>query len=161
MDALRSMLALSGLLISSTVAAVDDFTAGESGMQELYGTWDLFEVKGNGMSARVRLTLEKGNVVNSSSCSYEDKSVHVQASSAARITDDEIMILEDSEAQGEYEPGFLNCKVSLDKGTIRYQLVDDNLVLHMVGHDEIVELSRSGGDFMQARRLAGASIQTP
>jgi len=65
------------------------------------------------------------------------------------------VILEESEAQREYEPGFLNCKVSLEKGTFRYQLFGDKLLLHVVDHGQSVELSRSGGPFMQARQLAG------
>jgi len=120
-----------------------------------YGTWDLFEVHGNGMTAQVRLTVGKGHVINSSLCSVKDKRVQVQTASPATITRNEIVILEQSEAQREYKPGFLNCKVSLDKGTFRYQLLGDKLVLHLVDHGQSVELSRSGGLFMQARQLAG------
>lgn len=109
------------------------------------------------MAARVRLTINDGIVTNSTSCSFGEKRVHVEASSPAVISHDEILILEGAKAQEEYEPGFLNCKVSLDKGAIRYEMIKGHLVLRMAGQDEVIELSRSGATFMQARRLASTS----
>jgi len=145
---------------SLLLGAANCLAAGE-GDPRLYGTWDLFEVRGNGMTAQVRLTIEKESLANSSLCSYEDKQVKVRTISTAVITNDEIVILEDSEAQREYEPGFLNCRVSLDKGTIRYRLVDDKLILHLVGQEQTVAVSRSGGAFIQARQLAETEANTP
>lgn len=154
MKPVRSLLFVFGLTLGGSSIFTDDSTAGGIS-PDLYGTWDVFEIQGNGMSARVRLTVDKGMVTNSTSCSYGDKSVRVQASSSAVITDDEISILENSKAEKEYEPGFLNCKVSLDKGIIRYEMIGDHLVLRMDGQEEVIELSRSGATFIQARRLAG------
>lgn len=145
---------------SLLLGAGNSLAAGK-GDPRLYGTWDLFEVRGNGMTAQVRLTIEKDSLANSSLCSFEDKQVKVETISSAMITNDEIVILEDSEAQREFEPGFLNCRVSVDKGTIRYRLVDDHLILNLVGHDQTLEVSRSGGDFIQARQLAGITANTP
>jgi len=156
MKPVRSLLFVFGLTIGGT-SIVTGNAAADGVSPDLYGTWDVFEVQGNGMAARVRLTVAQGMVTNSTSCSYGDKSLRVQASSSAVITDDEILILENSKAEREYEPGFLNCKVSLDKGTIRYEMIGDHLVLRMAGQDEVIELSRSGATFMQARRLAGTS----
>lgn len=156
MKPVHILLLLFGLTLGGTTLIVEDSVAGGE-KPDLYGTWDLFEVQGSGMAARVRLTVADGVVSNASSCSFGDRRVHVRASSPAVITDEEILILQDSMAEKEYEPGFLNCKVSLDKGVIRYQLVDDHLVLRLEGQDERIELTRSGTTFMQARRLAGTS----
>ncbi len=161
MKPLRLFLAMFGLAISGTMIAVGSAAAGDAVPPGLYGTWDLFEVQSVGMTARVRLTVEKGRVINSTSCSFADKNVHVQVSSPARITADAISIREDRKAHKEYEPGFLNCKVSLDKGTIRYRLVGDHLVLRLAGQDEAIALSRSGATFIQASRFDGLSVRLP
>lgn len=147
------------LAIFGTLIFADGSVAGSAAPPGLYGTWDLFEIQGSGMTARVRLTVEEGRVISATSCSYADKKVHVQANSYAKITADEISIMEDNVAQREYRPGFLNCKVSLDRGTIQYRLVDDHLVLRMAGQDDAIALSRSGASFVQARRLDGSSIR--
>jgi len=152
----RLTLVLLAVFGSVPILAGDSMAVGGA-RPDLYGTWDLFEVQGSGMAARVRLTIEDGIVTNSTSCSVGEKSVHVKASSTAVITHDEILILEDSRAQKDYEPGVLNCKVSLDKGAIRYEMIEGHLVLRMAGQDEVIELSRSGATFMQARRLASTS----
>ena len=152
-----SLLLLFSLVIGGTPYWAGDSLAAGDTTPAPYGTWDLFEVQGNGMAARVRLTIEDGIVTNSTSCSSGEKRVHVKASSSAVISHDEILILEDAKAQKAYEPGFLNCKVSLDKGAIRYEMIKGHLVLRMAGQDEVIELSRSGATFMQARRLASTS----
>lgn len=143
------LLIIFGLAVSGTLIAIESVGGGDAVPPSLYGTWDLFEVEESGMIARVRLIVDKGSVTNSTSCSFADKSVHVQASSSARITADEISISENSRAQKEYEPGFLNCKASLDKGIIQYELVGDQLVLRKEGKEEVIELSRSGATLMQ------------
>ena len=149
---LRSIgqLAAIGLL-----ASIGNCIAAGQADPRLYGTWDLFEIQGNGMTAQVRLTIEYDRVVNSSRCSFQNKQVQAQTVSAAVITKDRITILEESVAQQEYEPGFLQCRVSLERGNIDYHLVNDKLVLQMAGQDQTVELSRSGSVFVQARQLAG------
>lgn len=157
----NSLKAILNLTVWALLIGMSNCGAAGNSDPRLYGTWDLFEVQGNGMTAQVRLTIEKDRLANSSLCSFADKQVTVRTISSAVITRDEIVILEDSEAQREFEPGFLNCRVSVDQGTLRYRLVDDNLVLHVVGHDQTVELSRSGGPFTQARQLAGVKANTP
>lgn len=157
-DILKATLNLTACAL---LVAIGNSMAADNVDPRLYGKWDLFEVQGNGMTAQVWLTIEKDNLVNFSICSFEGKQVKVHTSSAAVITKNKIEILEDSEAQREYEPGFLNCRVSLDKGTMEYRLAGDNLVLRMAGHDQTVELSRSGGAFVQARQLAGVASKTP
>ena len=154
MKPVRSFLLLFGLALGGTSMLVGEPVAAGT-RPDLYGTWDLFEVRGSGMAARVRLTVEDGVVTNTSWCSFGENSVHVRASSPAVITDEEIAILHDSMAEKAYEPGSLNCQASLDKGTIRYELVDGHLVLRPEGQDELIELTRSGAAFVQARRLAG------
>ena len=105
------------------------------------------------MTARVKLTFEEGFVISSNTCSYGGKSVYVQAVSPAMITEEEIMILGDSNARREYSPGFLECKTSVDKGVLKYKVIQDNLILQMANESERIELSRSGQTFTQARRL--------
>jgi len=75
-------------LACSLLIGAGNSLAAEPEDPRLYGTWDLFEVHGNGMTAQVRLTVEKGHVINSSLCSFKDKRVRVQATSPAIITRD-------------------------------------------------------------------------
>ena len=50
----------------------------------------------------------------------------------------------------EYRPGFLQCRASVKKGTMYYQLIDGKLILAESPTGEALALSRSGGKFRAA-----------
>jgi len=146
---------LAALALSLTIAIAAESMATEADSHAIYGTWDLFEVKGNGMTARVRLTVGEHSVTNTTSCSSAGKHVLVEARAPARITDGTIEVLESREAREEYASGFLNCTVTLEKGTIHYAIDRGHLVIQAPRDGQRMELTRSGSLFRGARPLAG------
>jgi tetratricopeptide (TPR) repeat protein len=145
------------LLASSVVAATVIMLAGGSSWAdasgvnpELYGTWDAVEAKTVGMTGRVTLTIKENEIVNSCTCFFPGYQVTVQATSPAVITANEIRALEASSEMKEYRPGFLQCRASVKKGTMYYQLIDGKLILAESPTGEAMALSRSGGEFRAA-----------
>ena len=145
------------LLASFVVAATVVMLAGGSSWTdasgvnpELYGTWDAVEAKNVGMTGRVTLTIKENEIINTCTCSFPGYQVTVQASSPAVITANEIRALEASSEMKEYRPGFLQCRASVEKGTMYYQLIDGKLILAESPTGEALALSRSGGKFRAA-----------
>jgi hypothetical protein len=146
------------ILLASFIVAVTVITlaggnswADESGVNpEVYGTWDVMELKNVGMTGQFTLTIKENQVMNSCTCSFQGYKVSVQAVSPAVITANEIRVLEASSDMKEYSPGFLQCSASVKKGTMQYQLIDGKLVLAESGKGEAMALSRSGGKFISA-----------
>ena len=156
------------LLASFVVAATVIMLAGGSSWAdasgvnpELYGTWDGLELKHVGMTARITFTIKENQLINTSSCSFPGYQVTVQATSPVVITATEIRVLEESSEMKEYRPGFLQCRASIKKKTMYYQLIDGKLVLAESPTGEGYMLSRSGGKFRGAvpyKRPQGAKL---
>jgi tetratricopeptide (TPR) repeat protein len=108
------------------------------------------ELKNVGMTGQFTLTIKENQVMNSCTCSFQGYKVSVQAVSPAVITANEIRVLEASSDMKEYSPGFLQCRASVKKGTMQYQLIEGKLVLAESGKGEAMALSRSGGKFISA-----------
>ena len=120
---------------------------------EIYGSWDFYELQDMGMLAQVRLIIEKDQITTTSTCFYEGKSVYVETTSPSNISGNKIFIMESSRAEKEYSPGFLKCKVSIDKNTLEYKVARGMLILDMLNNDQRLELSKSGKTFIHARKL--------
>ena len=119
---------------------------------DIYGSWDLFEVKSLNMTAQVTLTFKQDKVISKNSCSYKDYMVDVQAISPVLIVGDEIRILKSSYEMKEYSPGFLKCKASIDEGVMNYIIRNGNLLLIKPGESHVPEPSKSGQVFNQSRQ---------
>ncbi len=152
----RFLVAGLAVLMVSNVAAVGDSKpySRDGERPSVFGSWDLFEINAMGMTAQIRITFENSQVITSSTCTFGDKSVHATATSSAEISDSEIRILENRSAREEYSPGFLECKASVEKGTLQYTLSRNQLILQMPGDSRTFELSRSGEIFVSARQLS-------
>ena len=145
------------LLTSFVAAAIvimlagASFWADASGVNpELYGTWDGLELKHVGMTARITFTIKENQLINTASCSFPGYQVTVQATSPVVITATEIRVLEERSEMKEYSPGFMQCRASIKKKTMYYQLIDGKLVLAESPTGEALALSRSGGKFRGA-----------
>jgi tetratricopeptide (TPR) repeat protein len=149
---LRRILLASFIVAATGIMLVGGSSwADASGVNpELYGTWDAVEAKTVGMTGRVTLTIKENEVINSCACSFPGYQVTVQAASPAVITANEIRVLEARSETKEYRPGFLQCRASVKKGTMYYQLIDGKLILAESPTGEAMALSRSGGKFRAA-----------
>ena len=144
---------LTSFIVAATVImlAGGGSWVGASGVNpELYGTWDGLELKHVGMTGRITFTIKENQLINTSSCSFPGYQVTVQATSPVVITANEIRVLEESSEMKEYRPGFLQCRASIKKKTMYYQLIDGKLVLAESPGGEAMALSRSGGKFKSA-----------
>ena len=117
---------------------------------ELYGTWDGMEAKNVGMTGQFTLTIKENQIMNSCTCTFPGYKISVQSVSPVVITANEIRVLEASSEMKEYSPGFLQCRASVKKATMRYQLIDGKLILADPATGEAIALSRSGGKFRAA-----------
>ncbi len=134
------------LSVTATVFAI----AGSSALgvetainPEIYGSWEMMNLKQSGMRIQMNLIIKENQVISSNTCTFEEYSVLAQTSSPAVITANEIQVLESSSVMKEYSPGFLQCRSSIDARNMQYQLRDGKLVLSMPGKEETHELSRS------------------
>ena len=149
---LRKIL-LTSFIVAATVImlAGGSSWADASGVNpELYGTWDAVEAKTVGMTGQVTLTIKENQIINTCTCFFPGYQVTAQASSPAVITANEIRALEESSEMKEARPGFLQCRASVKKGTMYYQLIDGKLILAESQTGESMALSRSGGKFKEA-----------
>ena len=149
---LRRILLASFIVAATGIMLVGGSSwADASGVNpELYGTWDAVEAKTVGMTGRVTLTIKENEVINTCTCSFPGYQVSVQAASPAVINASEIRTLESRSEMKEYRPGFLQCRASVKKGTMYYQLIDGKLILAESPTGEALALSRSGGKFRAA-----------
>ena len=146
-------IVLASFVVAATVVMLAGASsrADASGVNpELYGTWDAVEAKTVGMTGRVTLTIKENEIINTCTCYFPGYQVSVQASSPAEITATEIRALEARSEMKEYRPGFLQCRASVKKGTMYYQLIDGKLILAESPTGEALALSRSGEKFKAA-----------
>jgi tetratricopeptide (TPR) repeat protein len=155
---------LASFIVAATVVmlAVVGSWADASGVNpELYGTWDGVEAKTVGMTGRITLTIKENEIINTCTCYFPGYQVTVQASSPAVITATEIRALEARSEMKEYRPGFMQCRASVKKATMYYQLIDGKLILAESPSGEALALSRSGGKFRAAvpyKRPTGSKL---
>jgi regulator of sirC expression with transglutaminase-like and TPR domain len=149
---IRRILLASFIVAATVIMLVGGSSwADASGVNpELYGTWDAVEAKTVGMTGRVTFTITENEVINTCTCSFPGYQVSVQVASPAVITASEIRTLESRSEMKEYRPGFLQCRASVKKGTMYYQLIDGKLILAESPTGEALALSRSGGKFRAA-----------
>ena len=146
---------LTYFILSATVITLAGGSswADERGVNpEVYGTWDMLEIKNLGMTLQLTLTIKENEVIGVNNCYLGKYKVSARTASPAVITPNEIRVLEASEAIKEYSPGFLRCRASLDVGELQYQLRDGKLILYAPEEEETFECTRSGGQFKAAKR---------
>lgn len=142
----RKILITSFIVVATVITVVGGSAlAGKTPVNpELYGSWNLDVIEQAGMKIRLLLIIEDSQVTAHSTCSFAEYRVTAQTSSAAKITANEIRILESKVAMEEYSPGFLQCTATLKAGKAQYQVHEDKLILTVSAEGETVELTRFG-----------------
>ncbi len=110
--------------------------------REVYGSWVMIDLDHAGMHIYSTLTIRSDRIDVLTRCSFGDKQVEANATTPAKITENEITVTEARNVEKEYSPGFLNCRASIIAMSLNYRLDDGKLILSDPGTDESHELHR-------------------
>ena len=131
-------LTLGALLFLTGYATADDSTA-TNGRGEIYGEWYFPKIEKFGVTAAGSFLIEQSRITATNRCSLRSVTVVVRVASPARITANQLTVLE---AKYTDKGSFPNCEISLVRGTVSYRVQNGRLFFSDPDSGETAEFTR-------------------